>query len=239
MIVNIGLILAFWILLRFEKKDLNVFGFQPLPRRLFQLLLGFFSTAILSILIHILFGYTADFSWSLNDNYGIDQLLDGTYKTFNSVVFEELVFRTYVLYKLFQLLGEKKAILITSSIFGIYHWFTFGFLGNYPMMIWIFFYTGLWGMMFAYGYSRMGTILFAIGLHWGWNFFDQIIFNKNGGGLLKPMTSDHTLFLNQTSGFLVTTLPPILFALMVIYYLTHKKPLNQSWKPRANKDHLP
>ena len=223
MLVNLGLIALCWIALRFEKKDLRIFGFQPLPMRLFQFILGFFLTAALFTCINLIFGYSADFSWVRNDNYGLRELGEGAYKTFNSVVLEELVFRSYLLYKLFQLLGEKWAVLITSCCFGMYHWFTFGLLGNYPMMVWIFFYTWLWGLMFAYSYTRTGTILLPIGLHWGWNFFDQLIFEKNGDGMFKPLTSGQTIFLSQSKGFLITTLPTIVFAVIVILYFVRRR----------------
>lgn len=223
MIVNLGLIILFAIALHFEKKNLNVFGIQPVPKRILQLLFGISLTAALSITINMVFGQVAYFTWTLNSDYSIQHVLNNAYNTLNSVLFEELIFRTYLLYKLIQYLGEKKSIIITSAIFGIYHWFTFGVLGNYPMMIWIFFYTSLWGAMFAISYTRTGTILLTIGLHWGWNFFDQIIFNRNGQGLLKPVTTDKTIFLNNVNGFLITILPTILFAVIIIIYLTRAK----------------
>jgi membrane protease YdiL (CAAX protease family) len=219
MSVNIGLIILTWIAFRLEKKNINVLGFLPLPKRFYQFLFGFALTAILSVLVNIFFAQRANFEWIRNQNFTIDHILNGSYNTFNSVAYEELIFRGYVLYKLLQLLGEKKAVIITSIAFGIYHWFTFGAWGNYPMMIWVFVTTGLWGLMFAYCYTRTGTILLATGLHWGWNFCDQIVFNQKGDGLLKPILSDKTTYLNQFDSFLITTLPTIVFAVTIILYL--------------------
>jgi uncharacterized protein len=223
MIVNFGLIVLFAIALHFEKKTLNVFGIQPFAKRILQLLFGILLTATLSIAINMVFSHFANFTWTVNSGYSTQQVLHSGYGTLNSVLFEELIFRTYLLYKLFQFVGEKKSIIITSAIFGVYHWFTFGILGNYPMMIWTFFYTGLWGAMFAICFTRTGTILLPIGLHWGWNFFDQTIFNRNGEGLLKPVTSSETIFLNNANGFFITILPTILFAIIIIVYLTRAK----------------
>jgi membrane protease YdiL (CAAX protease family) len=229
MSVNIGLIILTWIALRFEKKNLNVLGFQPLPKRFYQFLFGFILTAILSAFINIFFAQRANFAWVTNQNLTTSDILNEIYNTFNSVIYEELIFRGYVLYKLFQLLGEKKAVIITSVAFGIYHWFTFGALGNYPMMIWIFVTTGLWGLMFSYCYTRTGTILLATGLHWGWNFCDQIIFNQKGNGLLKPLLSDKTIYLSHLDSFLIKTLPTLIFAVAIILYLikTTKNQINQ------------
>jgi uncharacterized protein len=223
MLFNLGLLILFALLLRLEKKNLSVFGLQPIQKRLLQLLIGFALTAVLFTIINVLFAVLANFSWTLNNNYTTLELVNGVYRTFNSVIYEELIFRSYLLYKLLQWLGERKAVLITSALFGMYHWFTFGLLGNFPMMIWIFFYTGLWGAMYAYSYTRTGSIFLMIGLHWGWNFFDQLIFEKNGSGLLKPLITDNTVILDQTTGFLVTSLLSILFAISMIVYLTRKR----------------
>lgn len=223
MIVNVGLVVLSWILLRFEKKSLNVFGLTPVAKRLFQLALGLLLAAILSIFVNVLFAQTANFSWALNREYDSDRFFRALYSTWNSVLYEELIFRGYIFYRLVRLLGEHKGVIISSVAFGVYHWFSYEILGNYPMMIWIFLFTGLWGLMFAYSYTRTGTILIAIGLHWGWNFMDQIVFNRNGNGFLKPIVSDQTERLNQITGFLVTSVPAIIFALVAILYLTRTR----------------
>ena len=225
MLVNLALILSFAVLFHLEKKSVGVFGLQPLRKRTLQLLLGISLTAVLSITINIAFELSANFEWALNSSYPTRHLLNGAYTTLNSVLFEALIFRSYLLYKLVQYIGEKKSVIISSAAFGIYHWFSFGILGNYPMMIWILFYTGLWGAMFAIAYTRTGTILLPIGLHWGWNFFDQVIFNRNGEGLLKPMTTEKTVFLNNFDGFLITVLPTVLFAVVIVVYLMKAKAL--------------
>jgi membrane protease YdiL (CAAX protease family) len=223
MAFNLGLIAFFWILLRFERRDLSVFGFSPVGERFAQFLVGLALTVALSSITNVVFAWMANFVWIRSENYAITTVFKSLYTTFNSVMFEELIFRAYALYKLNQLLGEKVAVFASSISFGIYHWFTMGALGNYPMMIWIFFYTGLWGVMFAYCYTRTGSILLATGLHWGWNFFDQIIFNKMGQGLLTPLTSIDTVMLDQWSSFLITNFPTIVFAILMIVYLNRRE----------------
>ena len=219
MIVNLLFIFFTAVFLRLEKKSINVFGLLPIQKRMLQLLVGFSLTALLLTFINLLFATVANFSWKPVDHYSFSQVTSIIYDTFNSVIYEELIFRGYVLYKLFQWFGEKKAVLITSALFGMYHWFSFGILGNYPSMIFVFFFTGLWGVMFAYAYTRTGTLLFTIGLHWGWNFFDQAVFNRNGNGWLKFVTTSDTTILNQQNSFLVTMLPAIIFSMLMILYL--------------------
>lgn len=223
MIVNVGLIILFAIALHLEQRNLNVFGITPVAKRMLQFLLGMLLTTILSTTINVSFSRVADFAWRLNHDYTKQEMLNRAYSTINSVLFEELIFRAYLFYKLFQYLGEKRAVLISSAMFGVYHWFTFGVLGNYPMMVWTFFYTGLWGAMFAIAYTRTGTILFAIGLHWGWNFLDQSVFNRNGQGFLEPVTTERTIYLGDMIGSLITVLPTILFAVVVTMYLVKRR----------------
>ena len=223
MIVNVALLAIYAIALYFEKKNLDVFGFTPVGKRLLQLLLGILLTAGLYATGDLTVASQQDFSWQLNEQYAWNGLPKALYFTFNSVVFEELIFRSYLLYKLVQLVGEKKAVLISSAAFGIYHWFTFGVLGNVPAMIWVFLYTGLWGLMFAYAYTRTGSILFGIGLHWGWNFFDQIVFAKDGRGILRPLLDEGVKLNNGSS---VQTIFTIVFAMVVIVYLMKARPMS-------------
>jgi membrane protease YdiL (CAAX protease family) len=225
MIFNLALVIFTWIALRLEKKDLDVLGLRPVPERFVQLVLGLSLTIALSIFVNLLFSQSANFEWVRNPHFNVDQIPSATYRTFNSVVFEELIFRAYALYKLNKLFREKVAVFSTSIAFGIYHWFTMGALGNFAMMIWVFFYTGLWGAMFAYCFTRTGTVLLGTGLHWGWNFLEQVVFVKQGEGLLKPLTSTQTQYLNLTAGIIVTTLPPILFAVAVILFLVKRNPV--------------
>lgn len=71
MAVNLGLIILFAIALHFEKKSLNVFGIQPVPKRILQLLFGISLTTVLSITINIVFGQFAYFTWTLNSEYSL------------------------------------------------------------------------------------------------------------------------------------------------------------------------
>jgi membrane protease YdiL (CAAX protease family) len=230
MFVNIALIIVFVIALRLERKSLNVFGIIPVPQRLSQLLLGFLLTGLLATIVNIVFATLANFTWVLNEPYQFPEIIKGVYQTFNSVLYEELLFRTYLLYKLCGYIGEKKAVLLSSLAFGVYHWFSYGLIGNYTAMVWILFYSGLWGIMFALAYTRTGSILLTIGLHWGWNFFEQIMFQKNGQGFLKPATGPSTTILDQGDSFLFVTFPTIVFALVVILYLLRTRKFEIAWK---------
>ncbi|RDV16733.1 CPBP family intramembrane metalloprotease [Pontibacter diazotrophicus] len=219
MLGNVVILFAFWGLLRLEHKSLAVLGLSPSLLRVLQLLLGFLATLCLAVTLSYLLSFIANFSWEPVPDTGRGFLFEGLYSTFQSVLFEELLFRGYFLYKAITLMGEKKANLVSAAAFGVYHWFTFGVLGNPVVMIWVFVSTGLWGLMFAYAYSRTGSLAFPIGLHWGWNFIDQIIFNKQGGSLFSAVTSVHTRYLSNLESMFYLQLPVLAFAVFLIVLL--------------------
>ena len=57
---------------------------------------------------------------------------------FNSVVSEELLFRGLILHFLIKYWKTRPAMLVSASVFGIYHWFTFGVWGNLAAMVLVF-----------------------------------------------------------------------------------------------------
>ncbi|WP_460921270.1 CPBP family intramembrane glutamic endopeptidase [Pontibacter brevis] len=199
----------------------------PTLLRVLQLLLGFLATLCLAVIISYFLSFLAGFSWEPVPGIGLGFLFRGFYNTFQSVLLEELLFRGYLLYKTITLMGEKKANLFSAAAFGIYHWFTLEVLGNPVVMMWVFVYTGLWGLMFSYAYSRTGSLAFPVGLHWGWDFIDQIIFNQRGGSLFSAVTSVHTRYLSNLESMLFLQLPVLAFAVCLIVLLTQRaQPVN-------------
>ena len=222
MLANVAILLMYWGLLRLENKNLEVLGLTPSLLRMLQLLLGFLISLCLAVIISYVLPFIARFNWEPVPDLGTGFLFAGFYKTFRSVLFEELLFRGYPLYKGITLLGEKKANLLSAVAFGIYHWFTYEILGNPLMMIWIFMSTGLWDLMFAYAYSRTGSLALPVGLHWGWNFIDQIIFSQQGGSLFSAVTSVHTRYLSSLESMLFLQFPVLAFAVCIIVLLSQQ-----------------
>ena len=232
MLGNVVILFLSWLLLRLERRSLAALGLMPSLLRVLQLLLGFLATLALAVALRNLFALLAAFDWVPAAGLGAGFLFQGLYKTFQSVLFEELLFRGYLLYRLMLLAGEKRATLLSALAFGVYHWFTFGALGNPVLMIWVLVYTGLWGLMLAYAYTRTGSLALPIGLHWGWNFVDQVIYNEQGGGLFTAITSVHTRYLSSLESMLWLQLPPLLFAVAVIVFLSqHALPVKFTKSP--------
>lgn len=93
---------------------------------------------------------------------------------------EELIFRGYVLQTLISGLNLFWGVVISSLYFGIDH------LSN-PNNTWMS-AAGIFiiALFFVYGYIRTGQLWLPIGLHFGWNFFENGLFGFPVSGFDRP-----------------------------------------------------
>ncbi len=218
----IGILVAItisWLLLYLiEKKNILALGFLPMVKRLKQFLIGFLITGILCVLVQYLESYLKSSIWVLNENITGEIILKSFWWDFKSVLTEELIFRGALLYILIRKIGSKKSILISAIAFGIYHWFSYGVLGNVMAMILVFIGTGLMGYAWAWAFSKTKSLMLPFGFHLGWNFIYNTIFSKGPLGELflisqggKELT-DWTSLLNFVTGLVLV---PILILIYV------------------------
>ncbi|MDF0716422.1 type II CAAX endopeptidase family protein [Muricauda sp. 334s03] len=208
-----------WLLLYFiEKQHILALGFLPIVQRLKQFLIGFLLTGILCVFIQYLEAYLKSSTWILNKNVTSGIILKSLWWDFKSVLTEELIFRGALLYILIQKIGSKKSILISAIAFGVYHWFSYGVLGNVMAMILVFIGTGLMGYAWAWAFSKTKSMMLPIGLHLGWNFIYNTIFSKGPLGELVLISkggnelTDWISLLNFVSGLVIA---PILVLIYV------------------------
>lgn len=207
-----------WLLLWFiAKEHLSALGFKPTRGRLLNFLFGFLVAAICLTIYCLTTTYLTNNQWALNENYSGEDFLASSWWTVKSVLFEELIFRGALLYILIRKIGLRSASLISAVAFGIYHWFSFGALGNPVQMMYVFLTTGLWGFMYALSFAKTGSLYLPVGLHLGWNLFNIVLFSQGPLG--------NQLLVNEYSGEKLTGLPSLalflfqLFALPVIVYV--------------------
>jgi uncharacterized protein len=213
-----------WIIIWFfEKRNLSVLGFRPTKKRLTDLIVFFLITATFCSTGFLMKMYFGKQQWQLNPGLSVNLILTGVWWNIKSVLFEELIFRGVILYLLIKKLGTLKAIILSAIAFGIYHWFSFGVIGNPSQMIITFMITGTMGLLLAYGYARSFSLYIPIGIHLGWNLTQIFIFSQGptGNGLLVPVhpvefrTNSYVIF------FMVTFLP-MFIALLTNYLLIRK-----------------
>lgn len=222
----IGILVAIaisWLLLHtIEKKNILALGFLPTAKSLKQFFIGFLITGILCAIVQYLEAYLKSSTLILNKNVTSGIILKSFWWDFRSVLTEELIFRGALLYILIQRIGKHKGILISAVAFGIYHWFSYGVLGNVMAMILVFTGTGLMGYAWALAFSKTKSIMLPLGLHLGWNFIYNTIFSKGPlGELVLLSTGGNELtgwasLLNFTSGLVIV---PFLVLIYVIFFV--------------------
>jgi uncharacterized protein len=177
-----------WVIIRVvEKQNLSVLGFFPTKQRLLDFFIFFFITAACcaaGFLLKMYFGQP----WSINPKLSAALIFEGILWNIKSVLFEELIFRGVILYIMIKRIGSVKGIIISAIAFGIYHWFSFGIIGNVTQMIIVFFITGIMGLLLAYGYAKTFSLYIPIAIHLGWNLTQNFIFSQGpiGNGIFVP-----------------------------------------------------
>ena len=225
----VGLLLSWAILWLAQRKSILVLGFTPVLKRIFQFALAFLFSALLCALLQLFESFLNNSRWLLNSQITFSQIVESLRWNFNSVLFEELIFRGALLYIAIKRLGSKKGILLSAICFGIYHWFSFEVLGNIVPMVVVFIITGLMGLAWAYAFSRTNSMALPIGFHLGWNFVFNAVFSKGGFTntpvLIFQPTSNYsalTGFSSIANFFLQNVLPSVLTFLFVKFYFREK-----------------
>jgi uncharacterized protein len=220
-----------WLLIWFfEKKNLSVLGFRPGKERLSGFFLFFFISAIICTAEFLMKMHFGRQQWHLNPDLSFKLIAEGIWWNIKSVLFEELIFRGVLLYILIKKLGLSKGIIISAIAFGIYHWFSFGVIGNPIGMIFVFIVTGIMGLLLAYGYTKTFSLYIPIGIHLGWNLTNLFVFSQGviGNGVFvqddrQPFrTGSYLIF------FLVTYLPMISLFAIDFLLLKRRKQVNSA-----------
>ena len=177
-----------WILLRLEGKGIASLGLNEPRRRAGEFFLGFVVVGLASGLQQLGLAEAAADPFVRNPAADLDGLLAGARFTVNSVLYEELLFRGYLLYQAIRWLGATRAVLLSSTAFGIYHWFSYGVLGSPVVMVYVFVLTGAYGFMWARAFVATRSVLAPIGMHLGWNAIAYLVFSAGplAGGLFVP-----------------------------------------------------
>ena len=220
--IIVALAISWLLLFYFEKKSILSLGFLPIVKRLKQFLIGFLVTAVLCTLVQYFESFLKSATWVLNEKITSLIILKSFWWDLKSVLTEELIFRGAILYILIQKLDANKGILISAIAFGIYHWFSFGVLGNILAMVLVFVGTGLMGYAWAWAFAKTKSIMLPFGFHLGWNFIHNTIFSKGPLGELALTSqggnelSDWTSLLNFVIGLVLV---PILIFIYVRYFV--------------------
>ena len=216
-----GLVFSVILFFLVERKNLLKVWFTPISEKLIHFISGFLILALLSTLTQLFFGYLSGAKWSLAPEFTVYSLYASALYDLRSVLFEELLFRGVPLYFLLRLTGKRQwSLLIAAAAFGIYHWFTFGVLGNPIAMIAVFITTGLMGYAFALAYEKTNSIVLPIALHLGWNLVNNTVFS-NGPLGTQLLQLNYNESLQTLEGYyeLISLIWYILIPCLLIFLL--------------------
>lgn len=183
----LGILVAFvvlgFILQKIFGTPLSVLGLAPSRRRVQELLVGMLFMAAVGVINFLGQAAAKEVSYELNPDYEFGTFLGASFWILKAVVFEELVFRGAALYLLIKYLGAIRGCLISSALFGVYHWFSYEVLGErWILMTYVFLITGAGGWMFSYAYAKTRSLYAPTGLHLGWNMVAAIVFSEGPVG---------------------------------------------------------
>lgn len=215
----IGLIIITitYLFLRIENRNLSVIGFNKPLQRSTEFLIGLLVAALFVTSQFILKAHFSGFDWVLNPELSWDLVLESVRWNINSVLFEELLFRGYLLYKAIELFGRRKGCFLSAIAFGVYHWFSYGVLGNVVQMAYVFLLTGLFGLTLAFAFERTKSIFLPIALHLGWNLTTIFVFSNGplGKQLLIPSVANPDQMKGYEQNIISLLIPAMFFALVL------------------------
>ena len=157
-------------------------GLIPTQHRLRILLTGFSAAAAVCVVNYLLQTLLSKSSWSVNPSYTLVLFFRSVWWNLHGVLYEELLFRGALLYLAIRFLGLQKGCLLSAVCFGVYHWFSMGAFGNVVLMVYLFIGTGLMGYVFALAYGKTKTLYLPVGLHFGWNLVNNLVFSRGPQG---------------------------------------------------------
>lgn len=192
--IAVELLISYLLLKHFSGVGLGALGLYPNKKNLKLMLAGFLIPSLFWCVLYLTLAYVGANPYRINPAYTLDDFLKTVGYVLRAVAFEELIFRGAILYLLIKRIGSKKAIIASAVAFGIYHWFSYGILGQIPQMIVIFAMTGAMGYLLADAFYKSKSILLPLALHLGNNFAGMIIFSRDKSIglqlLVKSFTKD-------------------------------------------------
>jgi uncharacterized protein len=219
--IVVQLIISWILLYVFTKRNLFVLGITPVRTRCLQFFVGFIFTGVLCALIQYIDSLLTNTQWNLNSSVSFVAATNFLWWNIKSVVFEELIFRGALLFIAIQKLGARKGIILSAIAFGIYHWFSYGVIGDIVSMSVVFIMTSITGLVWALAFLKTESIALPIGLHLGWNFTYNSIFSKGplGEQILVPLRGTDTIPLTGDLNFLINFILPNFIVPLLTYFL--------------------
>lgn len=219
MLQIIALFAFSWLIIWWhEKGNLSVLGFQPTLKRTGYFFLLLFVSILISASTYLLRMYYAEEQYTVNTSMNAQLFFQESWFQIRSVLTEELLCRGVLLYIMIRQLGTRKAIVLSSLIFALLHWFNSGVWGNLPQMAMVFVFTFAMGLLLAYAFTQSKSILLPFAIHLGWNWVQNFVFPDNAAAhsVFVLVTPPPTVTISYLAFFTMLLFPKI--AVLAINY---------------------
>ena len=187
-VIIVAMLLLVTGLLRMDGESFRDIGLYVAPKDLMQFVVGLgLGIAMVAIMVAVLLAFTPlEIQVSAGNN--VFAVLGASFLVlFGLSLMEEIVFRSYPLFKLRQTWGIRPAVYITSVAFAFYHGIAFDNLLG----------PGVWGLFYAWMAISTNSVALPTGFHLGLNWLQALLG-------MKPQYSKPVweLSIGPGSGFL-------------------------------------
>ena len=223
MMIGLLVVLVFsWLLLRKIGHDpIAVMGLAPSKRRLKELLLGLLFMAGVGVVNFLWQAHAKKIGYQLNPDAEVGTTLFASFWILRAVLLEEFVFRGALLFLLIRRIGAVRACLVSSLMFGIYHWFSYEVFGSrLVLMAYILLVTGAGGWMFSFAFAKTRSLYAPTGLHLGWNLVTAIVFSAGPVGNQLLIEQGEAVAWNEWYTLVFFLLQAVVAPGLVTWYLS-------------------
>lgn len=219
--IGLILVLLSWFLLRLESKSLTELGFNAPRLRAGQFFAGLLIAGCVVVIQQLGLAMASGVAWQFNPEIDAALGLRALRSNLNSVLYEELVFRGYLLYQAIRFWGARRGVLLGAAVFGIYHWFSYEIIGEPVKMVFVFVVTGAFGLMLGIAFAKTKSIAAPIGLHLGWNAVTQIVFSGGpfGAGFFVAANGQQNIEAGGVAGLALGVGLPLVFIIGACWYM--------------------
>jgi uncharacterized protein len=232
-IALIGVVIATWIMARWERRRLTDYGLpgkNAFGRRFWEgAAFGFAGVSLLILLIYLAGGYSPG-SLALDGTALVRATLLWLLASLAIGFAEEYFFRGYPQFILTQGMGFWPAAFLISFLFGALHYFTKPY-ERWPDWA----STGLLALLICLTLRRTGDLRFAVGFHAAFDFGAIFVYSGPNGGRLAPDRMLAATFrgsdwlkggkLGPEASLLVF---PVIAAMFLVFHLLYRAPAKSS-----------
>ncbi|MBF5041613.1 CPBP family intramembrane metalloprotease [Aggregicoccus sp. 17bor-14] len=185
----LGALFASWVCLRLERRPFASLGLTPDGRFARELGVGLVGGTALLGLVALIVWLTGGYHLARVPEAGVALLLEGAWTMLGVALFEEVLFRGYLLQRAMHGLGRRGGQVLLAVLFCLAHTYPpeLGAAGLVLAML----NTFLAGLLLGLCAVRMQRLALAVGVHLGWNWAQQSLgFGVSGhapAGLWTPV----------------------------------------------------